>query len=138
MSNNFTTDMAIKSENLNSIAILRFYKQNMMLRVLELKSKEPRLTQKQICNQLGYSDSPIKRYRDDIQMDSSFSRNIYRKKCNKSNNSKTQTQPNTKNEKIKSNKNNKKNDLKCGSILESNPDENTKYITVARKMVDNV
>ena len=104
MSNNFTIDMAIKSENLSSIAILRFYKQNMMLRVLELKSNEPRLTQKQICNQLCYSDSTIKRYRDDIQMDSSFSRNKYRKKYNKSNNSKTQTQPNTKNEKIKSKK----------------------------------
>ena len=40
--------------------------------------------------------------------------------------------------KLKVKKNNKKNDLKCGSILESKPDENTKFITVARKMVDNV
>ena len=50
--NNFTIDMATKSENSNSNSILRLYKQN-MLKFLEIKSNEPKLTQKQICNQLG-------------------------------------------------------------------------------------
>ena len=70
--NNFTIDMAAESENLNSNSRIRLYKQNMMLKVIEKKSNEPRLTQKQICNQLGCSDSTIKRYRDDISMDSPY------------------------------------------------------------------
>ena len=61
----------------------------MMFKFIEIKSNEPRLTQKQICNQLGFSDSTIKRYRDNVQMDSPYSRNKYRKKINKSNTSKT-------------------------------------------------
>ena len=66
--NIFTLDMAFKSENLSLNSILRFYKQKMMSKFMEKKSNEPKLTQKQICNQLGYSDSTIKRYRDDISM----------------------------------------------------------------------
>ena len=41
----------------------------MMLKSEEIKSNERKLTQKQICNQLGYSDKTFKRYRDDISMD---------------------------------------------------------------------
>ena len=33
-----------------------------------MENKEPRLNQKQVCNQLGVSDSTIKRYRDEIHM----------------------------------------------------------------------
>ena len=35
--NNFTNDMAVESENLNSNSILRLYKQNMMLKFMEIK-----------------------------------------------------------------------------------------------------
>jgi len=140
--NNFTIDMAVKSENLNSNSILRLYKQNMMLKFMEIKSNEPRLTQKQICKQLGKSDSTIKRFRDDISMDSPYKRNKYRTKNNKSNTTITQPQSQTRNETPKNNKNtksNKKNDLKGGSVLENEPQEdNTKFITIARRMVDNV
>ena len=47
---NFTFDMATKSQVLNSNSISRLYKQNMMLKFMEIKSNEPNLTQKQICN----------------------------------------------------------------------------------------
>ena len=137
--NNFTTDMATKSEKLNSNSILRLYKQNMMLKFLEIKSNEPRLTQKQIFNQLGFSNSTIKRFRDDIRIDSPYKRSKYRKKNNKSNSTITQTQTHTKNGRIKNNKNIKKNDLKGGSVIENdNQEDNTKFFTSARKMVDNV
>ena len=53
--------MAAQSENLNSNSVLRLNKQNMMLTFMEIKSNESRLTQKQICNQLGFPDSTIKR-----------------------------------------------------------------------------
>ena len=49
----FAIDMAVKSENLNSNSILRLLKQNMTLKFMEIKSNEPKLTQKQICDQLG-------------------------------------------------------------------------------------
>ena len=40
--------MAAKSETKNINSILQFYKQNMMLTFIEIKSNEPKLTQKQI------------------------------------------------------------------------------------------
>ena len=115
--NNFTIDTATKSENLNSNSILRLYKQNIMLNFMEIKAKDPKLTQKQISRQLGFSDSTIKRYRHDINMDSPYNRNKYRKKNKKSNTSITRSQTYTTNENTK---NNKKNDLKVGSFLENN------------------
>ena len=66
----------------------------MMLKIMETKSIEARLTQKQICNRLGYSDSTIKRYRKDNIMDSPYKRKEYRK----TNTSKTQSQTQTTNE----------------------------------------
>ena len=52
----------------------------MMLKFMEKKSNEPKLTQKQICKQLDKSDSIFKRYRDDIDMDSPYNRNNHKKK----------------------------------------------------------
>ena len=139
--NNFTIDMAVKSENLNSNSILRLYKQNMMLKFMEIKSNGPKLTQRQICNQLSYSDSTIKRYRDGFSMDSPYKRNKYRKENNQPNSTVTQSQIHTTNEtakNIKNTKNKKKKVLKGGSVLESNQEDNTKFIAIARKMVVNV
>ena len=158
--NNFTIDKAAKTENLNSNSILRLYKQNMMLKFMERKSNEPKLTQKQICNQLGYSDSTIKRYRDDISMDSPNKRNNYKKKTTKrkTNTNITPTQEPPKNENSKSpNKKTKNNILKGGdpndvhmsgeelieqafsnSSVENYPEDNKKFITIARITADNV
>ena len=47
---------------------------------MEIKSNEPKLTQKYICNQFGFSDKTIKRYRDDINMDCLYKRDKYRTK----------------------------------------------------------
>ena len=66
--------MAAKSETLKSHSLFRLYKQKAMLKIMETKTIEPKLTQKQILKQLGYSDSTIKRYRDDINMDSPYKR----------------------------------------------------------------
>ena len=62
-------------------------------------------------------------------MDSPYKRNKYRKKNNKS----KETPENNKNT-----KNNKKIDLKGGFVLENNQEDNTNFITLDRKMVDNV
>ena len=84
MSNNFTIDTEAKSETLNSNSIIRRYEITLILKITETKRNKSKLTQKQISRQLGSSDSTIKRYIDDFQMDSPFNRNKYRKKNNKS------------------------------------------------------
>ena len=63
---------------------------------MEMKKNERRLTQKKICNQLGFSDSTIRRYRDDNNMDSLYNGNKYRKKHTQPNSLITQTESNTK------------------------------------------
>ena len=83
MSNNFTIDQLAKSESLDPNSINRLYKLNLMCKFMEIKTNDPKLTQKQISNQLGFSDSTIKRYRDDISMDSPYKRNNYKKKTTK-------------------------------------------------------
>ena len=80
MNNKFTIDQLSKSESIDPNSINRLYKLSMMLDFMEIRSNNPRMTQKQICNQLGFSDSTIKRYRNDINMDSSYNRNNYKKK----------------------------------------------------------
>ena len=50
--NNFTIDIAAESENLNSKSKVQLYKQNMMLKFIDIKSNEPKLTQKEISKQL--------------------------------------------------------------------------------------
>ena len=64
--NNFAIDMATKSENLFSNSKFRLYKQKTTLKFTELKPNEPKLTQKEISKQLGFSESTFERYRDDI------------------------------------------------------------------------
>ena len=83
MNNRFTIDQLSKSESIDPNSINRLYKINKMLYFMEIRSNNPRMTQKQICNQLGTSDSTIKRYRNDINMDSPYNRNNYKKKKTK-------------------------------------------------------
>ena len=90
---------------------------------MDIRSNNPRMTQKQICNQLGFSDSTIKRYRDDIKMNSPYNRNNYKKKKPKKSpditteNNKTVIDESSKNKTIeKSNKNRLRNDIKGGNI----------------------
>ena len=80
MNNKFTIDQVSKSESIDPNSINRLYKTILMLNFMEVKSSNPKMTQKQICNQLGLSDSTIKRYRNDINMDSPFNRNNLKKK----------------------------------------------------------
>ena len=79
----FTIDQLTKSETKDPNSIKRLYKQNLMCRFLEIKSNEPRRIQKQFCNQLGFSDSTIKQYRDDNQLNSPYKRNNYKKRTSK-------------------------------------------------------
>ena len=123
MNNRFTIDQLSQSETIDPNSINRLYKINKMLDFMEIRSNNPRMTQKQICNQLGFSDSTIKRYRNDINMDSPYNRNNYKKKKTKktpditTENNKTVIDESSKNKIIeKRMKNRLKNETKAGNI----------------------
>ena len=62
----------IKSRSIEPSDIIRTFKQDRCCDFMEEKYNNPRLTQKEICNQLGFTDRTIRRYRDDIKMDSPY------------------------------------------------------------------
>ena len=132
MNNKFTIDQLSKSETIDPNSINKLYKTNKMLDFMQIRSNNPRLNQKQICNQLGFSDSTIKRYRDDINMDSPYNRNNYKKKktkqpldtktenISKSVNTKLVIDEPSKNKIIEKRiKNRLKNDIKVGNVADS-------------------
>ena len=132
MSNNFTMDQLTKVESIDPNSINRLYKVNLMLNFMEIRSNNPRMTQKQICNQLGFSDSTIKRYRDDIQMDSPYNR--YNNKKNKTkqkpdttiSQSQQSTNETNRNKIIEKRiKNRLKNQIKGGDISDNKQPANT-------------
>ena len=55
MSATFTFDSAFESQNLNSNSIRPLHKQNVMLKYMELKNNDPKLTPEQLAQHLGYS-----------------------------------------------------------------------------------
>ena len=64
MNKRFSYDNMIKSKSIEPNDLIRTYKLDRCCDFMELKYNNPRMTQKQICNQLGFSDSTIK----DIEM----------------------------------------------------------------------
>ena len=164
----------LKSRSIEPSDIIRTFKLDRCCDFMEEKYNNPRLTQKEICNQLGVTDRTIRRYRDDIKMDSPYRINNHKKKTPRQKPS-TVTEDHSKNENIKSTdessknkiiekriKNRLKNNIKGGniadshklsskeiidyafqnakadSILENKQEDNTKFITMARRMVDGV
>ena len=72
MNNTFSLEQISKTGNLDANLILRQYKLDLMSRFMEMKSNNPKFTQKQISKELGFSDSTLKRYRNDINMQSPY------------------------------------------------------------------
>ena len=157
MNKRFSYDNMIKSRSIEPSDIIRTFKLDRCCDFMEEKYINPRLAPKELCNQLGFTDRTIRRYRDDIKMDSPYRINYNKKKKPKQSPSSTTT------ENIKSvpNKKSKNNVMKGGnasdthtisgrelidqafqndrtnSILENKPEDNKKLITIARKMIDN-
>ena len=174
MNKRFSYDNMLKSRSIEPSDIIRTFKLDRCCDFMEEKYNNPKLTQKEICNQLGVTDRTIRRYRDDIKMDSPYRINNHKKKTPKQKPSPVTEDP-SKNENIKSTnessknkiiekrvKNRLKNEIKgsnisdihtisgkelieqtlqndkANSILENKQEDNTKFITIARRMVDNV
>ena len=162
MNKRFSYDNTLKSRSIEPSDIIRTFKLDRCCDFMEEKYNIPKLTQKQICNQLGVTDTLIRRYRDDIKMDSPYRINNHKKKTPEQKPS-TVTENISKNENIKptTSKRFKNNVMKGGnisdihtisgkelieqtlqndksnSVLENKQEDNTKFITIARKMVNN-
>ena len=152
-----------KSRSIEPSDLIRTFKLNRCCDFMEEKYNNPKLTQKEICNQVGFTDRTIRRYRDDIKMDSPYRINNPKKKTPKQKPSTItenikSTNESTKNEIIEKRiKNRLKNEIKGGnisdihtisgkelidhafesdkanSILENKQEDNTKFFTIARR-----
>ena len=151
MNKRFSYDNMIKSRSIEPSDIIRTFKLDRCCDFMEEKYNNPRLNQKEICNNLGFTDRTIRRYKDDIKMDSPYRISNNKKK-------KPMQPPDTKSVPNKKSKINVmkigniseihtlsgkelidqgfKND-KADSILENKQEDNKKYITIARKRVNN-
>ena len=129
MNKRFSYDNMLKSRSIEPSDIIRTFKLDRCCDFMEEKYNNPRLTQKEICKRQGFSDSTIRRYRDDIKMDSPYRINNNKKKTPKQKPA-IVTENNSKNENSKSGidkasknkiiekriKNRLKNDIKGGNI----------------------
>ena len=162
MNKRFSYDNMIKSRSIEPSDLIRTSKSDRCCDFMEEKYNNPRLTQKEICNQLGFTDRTIRRYRDDIKKDSPYRKSNHKKKKPKQSPD-TKTKNISKNENTKSvpNEKSKNNVIKGGNvsdihtisgkelidqafqndkaktILENKPEDKTKLITIARRMADN-
>ena len=163
MNKRFSYDNMLKSRSIEPSDIIRTFKIDRCCDFMEEKYNNPRLTQKEICNQLGFTDRTIRRYRDDIKMDSPYRSSNNKKKKPKqtpininNDNTKSVSEQDNRNKRIEKRI---KNKLKGGNIsdthslsgkelidqafvndkntiLENNQKDNTKLITIARRLAD--
>ena len=158
MNKRFSYDNLIKSRSIEPGDVIRTFKLDRCCDFMEIKYDNPKLTQKEICNQLGFSDRVIRRYRDDIKMDSPYrSSNNKEKKPkqtpinNNNDNTKSVSEQDNRNKRIEKRI---KNKLKGGNISDThslsgkelihqafgsdriNQKDNTKLITIAKRLVD--
>ena len=157
MNKRFSYDNMIKSRSIEPSDIIRTFKLDRCCDFMEEKYNNPKLTQKEICTQLGFSDRTIRRYRDDIKMDSPYRINNNKKKTPKQkpptiteNISKSVTNKKSKNNVIKGGNISNIHTIsgkelidhtfesdKVNSILENKQEDSAKFLTIARKMVNN-
>ena len=148
MNKRFSYDNMLNSRSIEPSDIIRTFKLDRCCDFMEEKYNNPKITQKEICNRLQFSDRTIRRYRDDIKMDSPYRINNNKKKTPKQ-------KPSTVTEnisKLVTNEKSKNNVIKGGNIsdihtisgkelidhaLENKQEDSTKFITIARKMVNN-
>ena len=106
MNKRFSYDNMLISRSIEPSDIFRTFKLDRCCDFMDEKYNNPRLTQIQICNQRGFTNRTIRRYRDDIKMDSPYRINNNKKK-------KPKQSPDTKSV---PNKKSKNNVMKGGNI----------------------
>ena len=119
-----------KNSTMNPNMLTKYYKLKIMIDFMNIKYQNPKMTQSKISSQLNMSSSTIQRYRNDINMLSSYRinpNNVKKqsKKAKIDDNGDLKGPQMTSNDlKISSNDNNKKtktkNNLKGGFVQENN------------------
>ena len=129
MNKRFSYDNVNKSRSIEASDIIGTFKLDRCCHFMEEKYNNPRLTQKEICNRLQLSDRTIRRFRNDINMDSPYRIDNNKKKkpkqsldtktenISKNENTKSVIDKASKNKIIEKRiKNRLKNDIKGGNI----------------------
>ena len=70
MNKTFSLEKISRTGNRAAKLILRKHMPDSMARYMEIKSINPKMKQKEIAKELGYSNSTLQRYRLDIKMQS--------------------------------------------------------------------
>ena len=83
MNKRFSYDNMLKSRSIEPSDIARTFKLDKCCDFMEEKYNQPKLTQKEICDHLGVTDRTIRRYRNDIKMDSPYRISNHKKKTPK-------------------------------------------------------
>ena len=85
MNNSFSLQQIHKTGNLDSNLISRQCKLSLMAKFMQIAFENSKLTQSETVNQLGYSSSTIKRFRNGLNMLSPYriQRNINNKRSKK-------------------------------------------------------
>ena len=150
MNKRFSYDSMIQSRSIEPSDIIRTFKLDRCCDFMEEKYNYPRLTQKEICNRLQFTDRTVRRYRDDIKMDSPYRINNNKKKPKQPSDTKTVPNKRSKNNVIKGGNISDTHTIsgrelidqafqndRTNAILENKPEDNKKLITIARRMIDN-
>ena len=97
--NTYNLSQIPRTSNIDSNLIFRQYKLHQMCKFMEIKNDNPKMTQKEICSNLGLSDRTIARYRKDINMQSPYRLNANKRQItsNKRQNPPLKRQENTEN-----------------------------------------
>ena len=130
MKKRFSYDKMPKSRSIEPSDISRTFKLDRCCDFMEEKYNNPRLTQKEICSQLGFSGRTIRRYRDDIKMDSPYGINNNKKKSPKQKSSTI-----TENIKPVTNKKSKKNIIKVGNTFDIHTISGKKSLIMLFRMI---
>ena len=130
-----------KNSTMNPNMLTKYYKSKIMNDFMNIKYRNPKMTQSEISSQLNMSPSTIQRYRNDINMISPYrinSNNVKKqqKKVKIDNNDDLKRPPLTSND-LKTTSNDKKtrskNVLKAGSVQEENIVINEHYLDKINK-----
>ena len=66
MNNTSSFEQISKAGNLHALLVFRQQMLDLMARFMEIKSIKPRMKRKEIAKELGYSNSTLQRYAQDI------------------------------------------------------------------------
>ena len=109
-------DNMLESRSIEPNDLIRTFKLDRCCNLMEEKYNNPKVTQKEICNQLSFTDRTIRRDRDDIKKDSPYRVNNHKKTPKQKPSTVTEDESQNENIKPVTSKRSKNNVMKGGNI----------------------